>query len=306
MKELVLTCPEQYAEQLSDALLDVGALSVSVEDADLNTEDEMPLYGEPGMLPEVNAWRNNKVIALLPTDTSIEQLFENMRIAGYGEYLTFEWVERQIPDNDWVSLTQSQFEPIQIGKKVWIVPSWHRENPDIPEFHRDDTNYIKIELDPGLAFGTGSHPTTHLCADWLQQNLQPGQSVLDYGCGSGILSIIAKKLGAADTYGVDIDPQAIESSIYNAKNNGVIINAMLPDALPSMQFNIVVANILSSPLKVMASMLASKVSPNGHLVLSGILEWQAEELIEAYAPYMNMQVWQARDEWVCLYGQQLT
>lgn len=306
MKELVLTCPEQYAEQLSDALLDVGALSVSVEDADFDTADEMPLYGEPGMEPDVHAWRNNKVIALLPSDTNVEQLFEEMRMAGFGEYLNFDWIERELPDNDWVSLTQSQFDPIQIGKKVWIVPSWHRDNPDIPEFHKDDNSSIKVELDPGLAFGTGSHPTTYLCADWLQQNLVAGQSVLDYGCGSGILSIIAKKLGASETYGVDIDEQAVKSTIYNAKNNYVYIDAMLPDDLPNRQFDIVVANILSSPLKVMASMLASKVSKGGYLVLSGILEWQSQELIDAYAPYIDLDIWQARDEWVCLFGKQST
>lgn len=306
MRELVLICPEQEAEALSDALLQAGALSVSVEDADSDTENEMPLYGEPGLEPDVHAWRSNHVVALLPSGESPVDILEQVRDAGGGNYLGTHWTVREVPDQDWVGLTQGQFGPLQVGERIWIVPSWHRDDPDLQSAiittRRDSSDIVRIELDPGLAFGTGSHPTTHLCLEWLSESLNEGQSVLDYGCGSGILAIAARLLGSSRTLAVDIDPQAVESTRYNARNNRVDVQAMLPSELPDGQSDIVVANILSSPLKVMASLLSGRVAPGGHLVLSGILDWQAHELIEAYAPWIPMRIWKTRDVWVCLHG----
>ena len=200
-----------------------------------------------------------------------------------------------MPDADWVRLTQSQFGPIQVAERLWIVPSWHRDNPDVPGLDLDAADgAIHIELDPGLAFGTGSHPTTHLCLAWLEAELPAGATLLDYGCGSGILAIAARKLGAGPTQAVDIDPQAVQSTVFNAQVNGVELDAMLPDGLKDGTFQVVVANILSNPLKVLAPMLAGRVAPGGQLVLSGVLERQAEEVAAAYAPWIAMSVWRAR------------
>jgi ribosomal protein L11 methyltransferase len=203
-------------------------------------------------------------------------------------------VLRSVADQDWVRLTQSQFEPMQIGERIWVVPSWHSA---------PDPDAIILELDPGLAFGTGSHPTTRLCMEWLEQNAPVGKSVMDYGCGSGILAIVAKKLGAAKVDGVDIDPQAITSAECNALKNKCEIDFALPNKISGTTYDVVVANILSNPLKLMAPMLATKVTPGGMLVLSGVLARQAEEVAAAYAPWLAMSVWQEREGWVALYGQ---
>jgi ribosomal protein L11 methyltransferase len=280
---------------------------VSVEDADIDTERESPLFGEPGLEPDVQAWHRNRVVALLPDGLDPSQVLEEVRVAGVGDYQNGDWSLRDVPDADWVRLTQAQFKPIQVGDRVWIVPSWHRDDPAVPR-PRDDAagsrkGTIQIELDPGLAFGTGSHPTTHLCLEWLESHVQGGESVLDYGCGSGILAIAAKMLGAGAIQAVDIDEQAVQSTRYNAEVNRADVQAMLPDALPDGQSQLVVANILSNPLKVLAPMLANRVLPGGHLVLSGVLERQAEEVAGAYAPWIAMRVWKSREGWVCLHGQ---
>ncbi len=300
MRELVLLSVESEAEALSDLLLECGALSVSVEDADFNTESEKPLFGEPGTEPEVQAWVRNYVIALLPDEMSAEQMLAALTELSGKNFSEVASV-REVANEDWVRLTQSQFDPIQIAERIWVVPSWHKENPDVVKANQDNQN-IFIELDPGLAFGTGSHPTTHLCAEWLAANVHTGAEVLDYGHGSGILAIIAKKLGAARVLGVDIDEQAVTTGDYNASVNQVDIDFMLPDALAEGQFDIVVANILSNPLKVLAPMLAGRVKAGGHLVLSGVLERQAEEVAQAYAPYIQLSVWKSEEGWVCLHG----
>jgi ribosomal protein L11 methyltransferase len=203
---------------------------------------------------------------------------------------------RQVAEQDWVRVTQAQFEPIQIGRNIWVVPSWH-EAPD--------PNALVLELDPGLAFGTGSHPTTRLCMEWLEAHAPKGLSVLDYGCGSGILAMVAAKLGAGETLGVDIDAQAIEAAKFNAERNHCDIGFYLPDdftARGEQRFDVVVANILSNPLKLMAPMLAGRVVPGGALVLSGVLARQADEVIAAYAPYLPLRVWAEREGWVALAG----
>jgi len=303
MRELVLHCQEAQAEALSDALLEAGALSVSVEDADLGTEAERPLFGEPGTEPDVQAWDRNRVVALLPDGADPAQMVEAaMAGAGLDPLLAGDWSLREVPDADWVRLTQSPFGPIHIAQRLWIVPSWHRDDPAVPGLAALGDDAIHIELDPGLAFGTGSHPTTHLCLAWLEAELPAGATVLDYGCGSGILAIAARKLGAGATDAVDIDPQAVQATADNARVNQVQLQAMLPDALADGAYQVVVANILSNPLKVLAPMLAGRVAPGGQLVLSGVLERQADDVAAAYAPWLAMSVWQARDGWVCLHG----
>lgn len=295
--EIVIEVAREHAEALSDALMDAGALSVSVEDADEGTEAERPLFGEPGMEPAEAAWERSRVVALAAEDVDHAALVAAAATAcGISTVPTYTL--RPVAEQDWVRLTQSQFEPIHIGKNIWVVPSWH----DAP-----DPNGLILELDPGLAFGTGSHPTTRLCMEWLEAHPPQGLSVLDYGCGSGILAMVAKKLGAAQVYGVDIDPQAIESARYNSERNRCDVDYYLPEEFAGAShpatFDIVVANILSSPLKLMAPMLASRVAAGGMLVLSGILSRQADEVAAAYVPFIKMAVWAEHDGWVALAGQ---
>jgi ribosomal protein L11 methyltransferase len=298
--EIVIEVPRDHAEALSDALMDAGALSVSVEDADEGTDAERPLFGEPGMEPDQAAWEHSRVVALTDADADHAAIMTAAaQNCGLSEApsgsLTYSL--RSLAEQDWVRLTQSQFDPIHIGKNIWVVPSWH----DAP-----DPNGLVLELDPGLAFGTGSHPTTRLCMEWLEVHVPQGASVLDYGCGSGILAMVAKKLGAAQVAGVDIDPQAIESARYNSERNRCEIDYYLPEQFSNkvhaQTFDIVVANILSSPLKLMAPMLTSRIAPNGALVLSGILARQADEVAAAYAPFIKMSVSAERDGWVALAG----
>ncbi|MCA8199492.1 50S ribosomal protein L11 methyltransferase [Burkholderia sp. AU33545] len=291
-RELVVELAREHAEALSDALLDLGALSVSVEDADADTPDEQPLFGEPGLVPERTAWQHSRVIALLSPDHEPAVLLAAAaNEIGIADTPKFD--VREVEEQDWVRLTQSQFEPIPIGERIWVVPSWH----DAP-----DPDALILELDPGLAFGTGSHPTTRLCMEWLEQSVKPGQSVLDYGCGSGILAILAKKCGANPVVGIDIDPQAVESARQNSERNHAEVTYGLPDACPGGEFDIVVANILSNPLKLMASMLASKVKPGGRIALSGVLARQADEVAAVYARYVDISVWREHEGWVCLAG----
>ncbi|MGU7814274.1 50S ribosomal protein L11 methyltransferase [Burkholderia sp. AW49-1] len=291
-RELVVELAREHAEALSDALLDLGALSVSVEDADADTPDEQPLFGEPGLVPERTAWQHSRVIALLSPDHDPAVLLAAAaNEIGVAETPKFD--VREVEEQDWVRLTQSQFEPIPIGERIWVVPSWH----DAP-----DPDALILELDPGLAFGTGSHPTTRLCMEWLEQSVKPGHSVLDYGCGSGILAILAKKCGANPVVGIDIDPQAVESARQNSERNHAEVTYGLPDACPAGEFDIVVANILSNPLKLMASMLASKVKPGGRIALSGVLARQADEVAAVYARYVDISVWREHEGWVCLAG----
>ena len=296
--EVVIEVAREHAERLSDALMEAGALSVSVEDADEGTEQEKPLFGEPGMEPAEAAWDHSRVVALTDIDADHAAILAEASavagLAGAPRYTT-----RQVADEDWVRKTQSQFEPIHIGKNIWVVPSWH----DAP-----DPDALILELDPGLAFGTGSHPTTRLCMEWLEAHPAKGATVLDYGCGSGILAMVASKLGAGEVAGVDIDPQAIASARDNAQRNHCHIDFYLPDEFAqsrhaAQRFGIVVANILSSPLKLMAPMLSGRVAPGGSLVLSGVLARQAGEVADAYAPFIKLSVWAELDGWVALHGQ---
>lgn len=296
--EIVIEVARDQAEELSDALMDAGALSVSVEDADEGTDAEQPLFGEPGMEPKESAWERSRVVALADVDANHATIVADA-VAALGLDYALPFALRPVAEQDWVRLTQSQFEPIHIGKHIWVVPSWH----DAP-----DPDALVLELDPGLAFGTGSHPTTRLCMEWLEAHLAAAPTVLDYGCGSGILALVAKKLGSPVVVGVDIDPQALESARFNSERNHCEIDYYLPEAFAQaypvgQTFAVVVANILAGPLQVMAPMLAGRVAAGGALVLSGVLDRQADEVIAAYAPYISLTVWAEHEGWVALAGQ---
>ncbi len=295
LKEYSILVDREQVDKISDALLERGAFSVSIEDADADNPNEEPLYGEPGLEPTELAWNHSRVKVLCDEAFNVVAAIEGA--CSELNVATFE-IEREVavPNNDWVRLTQAQFTPVQITENLWIVPSWHR--PPNPKA-------INIKLDPGAAFGTGTHPTTQLCLQWLNSHNLSGKSILDYGCGSGILAIAALKLGAQSAYGTDIDKLAIEAANYNAEQNAVSAYFVLPQGLPNQKFDVVVANILSNPLRILAPVLTSRVADGGHLILSGILERQADELIAVYnthMPKLNMSVWKSADGWVCLAG----
>lgn len=303
MIELVLLARADQVDALSDALTDeLDALAVTVEDADADTPDEAPIFGEPGMpatlSSQIGGWQRSIVKALFTDedaateaatlllaqdDDSGATLFDDLHIHGL----------QPVADQDWVRLTQSQFEPVLITSDFWIVPSWHKAPEGATRVMR---------LDPGLAFGTGTHPTTRMCLRWIARHADlsaPWPRVLDYGCGSGILAIGAAKFGAVDIDAVDIDPAAVESTLQNAQANGVQLKAGLPDKAQG-EYQTVLANILATPLRVLAPLLCSHVAAGGHLVLAGILERQADELKEAYAPWLPLQVADSEDGWILM------
>jgi len=296
--EIVIEIARDQAEALSDALMEAGALSVSVEDADEGTDAERPLFGEPGLEPEQAAWDRSRVVALAGLDADHATIVTDATKAIGLDY-ALPFATRTVADQDWVRLTQSQFEPIHIGRRIWVVPSWH----DAPT----EPDALVLELDPGLAFGTGSHPTTRLCMEWLESHATGSATLLDYGCGSGILALVAAKVGVPQVIGVDIDPQALEAARYNATRNGCEIAYFLPEDFARVhpegeRFEVVVANILAGPLQLMAPMLAGRVRPGGALVLSGVLDRQAQEVIAAYAPFIALEVWAEHEGWVALAG----
>ncbi len=292
MFELKLMCPESRVEIVSDALDALDALSVSVEDADAQTDAEQALFGEPGMPPPKDGWQRSRMLALYPTEVAAREALALLQVQDFFSDCEVLGVQ-EVVEQDWVRLTQSQFTPVDITPTFWIVPTWHEPPAEAR---------IVIRLDPGLAFGTGTHPTTRMCLRWLAHQGEAGHSlgrVLDYGCGSGILAIGAAKHGALDIDAVDIDDAAVESTVLNAQANSVQLNAGLPDAA-SGQYQTVLANILATPLKVLAPLLWSRVAPGGALVLSGILERQAEELKLAYAPYCELSVSDQEDGWILM------
>ena len=288
-KQIIINIDSQRAEQLSDIFFDLGALSVSIEDEHEGTELEQPIFNEPGMIVEA-LWEHSKVVVLFDDLADVVSLVSAAEIELNA---AFSYVQENVDDQDWVRLTQSQFEPIEVTPNLYIVPSWH----SIP-----DAEATGIILDPGLAFGTGSHPTTFMCLRWIAENITPELEVLDYGCGSGILAITAKKVGAKLVDGVDIDSQAIESSLYNAEVNQVRVNFCLPNQFLAKQYDVVIANILSNPLRMLASALASYVKPSGQIILSGILESQIEEMCEIYAQWFGMSTYTIQEGWACLHG----
>lgn len=297
---LIIKTDAAHAELLSDALMAQGALSVDIHDAAADTQDEQLLFGEPGE-PGEEIWQNAEVSALFNQDANIDGILHNVAHIAQPES-HFDYRLGYVEEQDWVRLTQSQFDPIQISLRLWIVPSWHRA---------PDPVAISLVLDPGLAFGTGSHPTTQLCLGWIDQYLQPGDKVMDYGCGSGILAIAALKLGAGHATGIDIDPQAIKASQENALRNycdpGKFLFATAHqtaerDLQPDEQVDVVVANILANPLIILAPVLARAVRPQGHIVLSGILKEQAEDVRNTYQQWFDMDIAKEREDWVLLTG----
>jgi ribosomal protein L11 methyltransferase len=295
--ELTLSANERSAEALADALVEAGALSVSLEDANAETPDEQPLFGEPGLVPDRHAWTASRLRVLVEDDEGEAIVLAAAEAIGIAPPAIE--CRTAVADTDWVRATQAQFPPTRISDRLWIVPTWH-EPPD-PEA-------VVVRLDPGVAFGTGTHPTTRLCLRWLDATLRPGASVLDYGCGSGILAIAAAKLGASRVVGSDIDPQALQAARANSEANAVRADYTQPDSLRAGTWDVVLANILSNPLTLLAPALLARVAPGGALVLSGILERQADEVIEAYRAAdasVPLSVWSADEGWVCLAGHRL-
>ncbi|MDE2255230.1 MAG: 50S ribosomal protein L11 methyltransferase [Betaproteobacteria bacterium] len=293
-REVIIPADDDLAESLSDALLEQHALSVGVEDREAGTEDEQALFGEPGMPAPRSAWQHNLVRALFDTEAQADAALLTLLSAGLLRDLSGVH-QIDVPEQDWVRLTQSQFTPVCIEDRLWIAPSWHAAPADAP---------LVIQLDPGLAFGTGTHPTTQLCLSWLVKHAPlDNLTVLDYGCGSGILAIAAARLGAQAATAVDIDPVAVDATLANAQANAVQLQRCCHvDALPAERFDLVLANILAAPLRLLAPMLAERAKPGGWLVLSGILSRQAEELIAVYAPFAHLQIYGEQDGWVCLAG----
>jgi len=292
--ELTISIGEQHAEALADALLEAGAASVAIEDAQAETDDEQALFGEPGGEPERLAWHLSRLRILASPDLADTLVFDAATELGIAAPAIERRIE--IADSDWVRTTQAQFPPIPIGRRLWIVPSWH-EAPD--------PDALVIRLDPGVAFGTGTHATTRLCLAWLDEHEVRSARVLDYGCGSGILAIAAARFGAGEVVGTDIDPQALLAARANSEANGIVARYTEPAALAAGTFDIVLANILSNPLKLLAPALLARVVPGGALVLSGVLERQAEEVIATYASTgsgIRLSSWRCEDGWVCLAG----
>jgi len=287
--ELALVCREADVEIVSDALMEIDALAVSVEDADADTDAEQALFGEPGMPAPKAGWERSVVKALFPSEPEATEAATLILAQDWATDVHVQAIQT-VPEQDWVRITQSQFAPVEITPDFWIVPSWHEAPPQAQRVMR---------LDPGLAFGTGTHPTTRMCLRWIAKNAQQWPRVLDYGCGSGILAIGAALHGAHDIDAVDIDPAAVTSSRDNATANRVAINPGLPE-LAQGEYPLVIANILAIPLKLLAPLLSAHVAPGGNLILAGILSRQADELKAAYAPWLALEVSDEEDGWILM------
>jgi ribosomal protein L11 methyltransferase len=286
-QRVALVVPGAEAEALADAFESGGAISTEIADAGAGTADEAAMFAEPGAEPSL--WKRCRVSALFPVDANLDAAVTSAMFAA-GVQAHDVSIDR-VEDADWVAETQRQFAPIRAGVRLWIVPSWHEAPRDA----------IVVALDPGAAFGTGSHPTTRLCLAWLERSVGRDDVVLDYGCGSGILGIAALKLGAARAIGVDIDPVALESAGYNARRNDAPLELGIA-ALAGAHATITVANILANPLRVLAPLLCGHTAIGGRLALSGVLESQAAEVALAYAPWAALDVVSREEDWVLLAG----
>lgn len=281
----------EHSDAFGDALLEFGAISVNVEDACEGTSDEKPIFGEPGA--DTGLWNECRLTTLFNPDANVLAIFRE--IVKALDILPPQYQLAMLEDEDWVQRNREQFQPIKISERIWIVPTWHRA---------PQQDAINISLDPGAAFGTGSHPTTRLCLKWLEANLQANgcPTVLDYGTGSGILAIAAMKLGAAAASGVDIDPVAVEAARHNAAQNNVAVHFANVESELHIVADILVANILANPLRVLAPLLAAHTKPGGSLVLAGILDPQADEIISIYRQWFDLSVWKSEEGWSCIAG----
>ncbi|MRX28134.1 50S ribosomal protein L11 methyltransferase [Kangiella sp. HZ709] len=277
------------ADSLSDFLMQLGALAVTFLDA----EDKPILEPKPGETP---LWEHLIVLALFDANTETTVMDKVLSNSEYSQSLGQNYQWEIIRDQDWERSWMDSFKPMQFGKRVWIVPSWHESpNPDA----------VNIMLDPGLAFGTGTHPTTSLCLQWLDAAKLEGKTVIDYGCGSGILTLAALLLGADKVYAVDIDPQAIDATRENLKRNGISEDKLilgLPDQVELPQADLLLANILAEPLRQLSESIANSVKSGGNLVLSGLLNEQAAELSEIYQQWFAMDAVTSEGDWSRLSG----
>ncbi len=297
MFELVLRAPQALVEPVSDALIDeFDALSVSVEDADAGSDSEQALFGEPGLPAPAGGWQRSTLNVLFIDEAHATAAATRLLAQAWSKGLHVQAL-RALPEQDWVRLTQSQFAPVQITPDFWIVPSWHEPPAGAARV---------IRLDPGMAFGTGTHPTTRMCLSWIAAHAEhwaaPASRVLDYGCGSGILAIGAALFGATTIDAVDIDPAAVGATQANAAANSVRLHAGLPEQAQG-HYAVVLANILATPLKLLAPLLCDRLQPGGQLVLAGILERQADEIKAAYTPWLALQVSDTRDGWILMTGE---
>lgn len=279
-------------EQTEDSLLELGAVAITLSDA----KDE-PLYEPlPGDTP---IWQHSIVTGLFDQQHSLEALYDGL-IQRLPEHQIHTAKKMIVDDQDWSRVHLKYFNPIQCAHKLWVVPSWH-EAPDPAA--------VNIQLDPGLAFGTGGHATTALCLNWLGENDIQGKSVIDYGCGSGILAIAAYKLGASELQSVDIDPQALDASRENAKRNDIdpaLLNITLPEQFKSDPVDLLIANILSGPLVEFSPRFSELVKPGGQILLSGILETQADDIKQAYQPYFELDPIIVKGDWIRVSGTRLS
>jgi len=297
MHSLTVLVGAASVEAVSDLLCDDhGALSVSIEDADAGTAEEQPVFDEPGVAGG-EVWRQARVAALFADEAAAVSAAAALAASPAGGEARIEAIG-PVDERDWVRLTQAQFGPIEIEPGFWIVPTWSQVPADASAV---------IRLDPGMAFGTGTHPTTRMCLRWIARHgalrSRPWSSVLDYGCGSGVLAIAAARIGARRIVAVDIDPAAVETTVANASANAVTLQAGPADSLGEESFELVLANILATPLKLLAPLLSSRLAPAGTLLLSGILASQAGELQAAYAPWLALEVADEDDGWILMTGQ---
>lgn len=288
-KNLVVLTGKADAERFSEAMTAMGALAVSIEDASA-LDDECPVFAEPGM-PQEEYWQQCAVTGLFDAAAEMESVFATLNELAQDSGL--RWTLEPVAEQDWVRATQAQFAPMQVSSRIWVCPTWH-------SVEAAEANVIK--LDPGLAFGTGSHPTTRLCLRWLDAHIRGGETVLDYGCGSGILAIAASKLGARRVIGTDIDENALLASRANATLNSTAAEFVATDALPDLHADVVIANILAKPLQLLAPVLSAQLNDNGIVVLSGILREQADAVIAAYREHLPLERWAEDEGWVCLAG----
>lgn len=294
-QSLTFRLPREHADAFGDVLMAHGAISVNVDDALEGTSDEKPIFGEPGA--DAGLWNECRLTTLFAPTVDVERIFNDA--VRSLDILPPRFEINVLEDQDWVQKNRDQFQPIKISDRVWIVPTWHRA---------PQQDAINISLDPGAAFGTGSHPTTRLCLKWLEANLQSAlqPTVLDYGTGSGILAIAAMKLGAGKAYGVDIDSIAVEAARYNAAQNNVSVQFEDVETPLNVVADILLANILANPLRVLAPLLAAHTKPGGALVLAGILDPQADEIIGIYREWFDLAVWKSEEGWACIAGRRNT